>query len=174
MHARSSVLAGSAWTLFLFGTMSLLAAEPAGQSGDLWEVTTKMSMEGMPMAGMPMEGTQQMRPSVSIVQPADGSTVTGPNVTVQFTVTNFRIAPAGTMEAGTGHHHLFVDVDVSPLDVAIPAGVPGIIPKGMGQTDHVLEGLAPGRHRLIAVVGDGLHVPINPPMADTVTFTVAP
>jgi hypothetical protein len=46
MHARSSVLAGSAWTLFLIGTMSLLAAEPAG---DLWEVSTKMSMEGMPM-----------------------------------------------------------------------------------------------------------------------------
>jgi hypothetical protein len=49
MHARSSVLAGSAWTLLLCGTMSLLAAEPAGQTGDLWEVTTRMSMEGMPM-----------------------------------------------------------------------------------------------------------------------------
>ena len=49
MRTRTSVVAGSASTLLLFATMALLAAEPAGETGDLWEVTTRMSMEGMPM-----------------------------------------------------------------------------------------------------------------------------
>jgi hypothetical protein len=37
----------------------------------------------------------------------------------------------------------------------------------------MIEGLAPGEHRLIAVVADGMHVPLNPLVADTVVFTVS-
>ncbi len=40
-------------TLVLLSTIPVLAADPqpaAGGSGDLWEVTSQMSMEGMPMA----------------------------------------------------------------------------------------------------------------------------
>lgn len=49
MQTRSLVLSGSGATLLLIGAMSLFAAEPAGNTGELWEVTSKMSMEGMPM-----------------------------------------------------------------------------------------------------------------------------
>ena len=57
MRTRSSVVAGSASTLFLFVTMTLLAAAPAGETGDLWDVTAKMSIEGMPME-MPARTSQ--------------------------------------------------------------------------------------------------------------------
>jgi hypothetical protein len=131
-----------------------------------------------PAAQMPA-GAEQMpqmdmgAASVTIEAPMDGATVTGPNVTVRYSTTGVQIAPAGTMEAGTGHHHLFVDVDVTPMGEVIPAGVPGIIHLGMAQTEHVVEGLSPGEHRLIAVVADGMHIPLNPSVADTVTITVA-
>jgi hypothetical protein len=78
------------------------------------------------------------------------------------------------MDPNTGHHHLFVDTDVTPMGEAIPAGVPGIIHMGQAQTEFTVEGLAPGPHRIIAVVADGLHVPITPPMMDTINVTVTP
>ena len=45
------------------------------------------------------------------------------------------ITSADVHEPGTGHHHIFVDRDLTPLDDTIPAGVPGIIHMGRGQTE---------------------------------------
>ncbi len=112
------------------------------------------------------------RATVTIVQPMNGAAVTGPNLQVVYGVTNLRIAPAGTPDPGTGHHHLFVDVDPTPAGQVIPAGQPGIIHLGMAQTEHMVEGLAPGPHRLIAVVADGMHIPLDPPVTDTVDISV--
>lgn len=109
---------------------------------------------------------------VSITQPMDGADVSGPNVEVVFETQGLAIVEAGVMDAGTGHHHLFLDVDVTPMDEVIPAGVEGIIHKGDGTSVHMLEGLAPGPHRIIAVVADGMHVPLDPPVVDTISFTV--
>jgi hypothetical protein len=36
----------------------------------------------------------------------------------------------------------------------------------------VLTGIAPGPHRLIAMVGDAGHVPLQPLLVDTVNFVV--
>jgi hypothetical protein len=43
---------------------------------------------------------------------------------------------------------------------------------GQAQTEFTVEGLAPGEHRLIAVVADGVHIPLDPPVVDTVMITV--
>ena len=43
---------------------------------------------------------------------------------------------------------------------------------GQAQTSYDLEGLSPGEHRVIVVLGDGVHIPLDPPLADTVTFTI--
>ena len=73
---------------------------------------------------------------------------------------------------GAGHHHLFLDTDVSEPGVPVPT-VPGaVIHMGDGSSEYVLEGVEPGEHRLISVVADGLHVPLQPWVVDTVTFTV--
>jgi hypothetical protein len=61
---------------------------------------------------------------------------------------------------------------MTALDQPIPVGMPGIVHLGQAQTEHHFEGITPGQHRLIAVVADGAHIPLNPPVVDTVVFTV--
>lgn len=110
--------------------------------------------------------------TVRIVEPAEGGVVEGPSVTVRLEASGVRIVQAGDTTTGTGHHHLFLDDDVSPADQPIPS-VPGrIIHMGDGSEAYVFEDVPEGDHRLIAVVADGVHVPLQPWVVDTVTFTV--
>ncbi len=111
-------------------------------------------------------------PSVMITQPANDAVIEGSSVVVMLEVSDLLIAPAGTMEDGTGHHHLIVDTDLPEAGVAIPS-TPGVhIHMGQAQTEMELTDLAPGEHIVIAVVGDGAHVPLTPWVADTVRFVV--
>ncbi len=113
-----------------------------------------------------------MLATVEITAPADGATVDGPAVTVRLQASGVRIVQAGDTTSGTGHHHVFLDDDVSPADQPIPT-VPGrIIHMGDGSSELVLDDVPEGRHRLIAVVADGVHVPLQPWVSDTVFFTV--
>ena len=110
--------------------------------------------------------------TVTIVEPAQGSTVTGPNVTVRLSTTNVPIVPAGDLTPGTGHHHLYLDADVASMTAPVPT-VPGsIVHMGNAASEFTFENVTPGQHRLIAVVADGVHVPLTPAVVDTVTFTV--
>ena len=111
------------------------------------------------------------RAKVKITAPTNGATVTGP-VKVTLQATGVEIVPATDERPGTGHHHLFVDHDVTPVNDTIPKGVTGILHLGRGQTEFVLDSLRPGPHRVIAVVADWRHVPLKPLVADTVKFTV--
>lgn len=109
--------------------------------------------------------------SVAIVQPADGAEVdAGPIVFVMETE-GLEIVAAGVMDAGTGHHHLIVDGDV---DWALPIpNDPGVhYHMGLAQTEFTIEDMTPGEHRVIAVVADGVHIPLDPPVADTITIVV--
>lgn len=109
---------------------------------------------------------------VRIVAPVDGASLDQGPVTVRFEVEGLRIVSAGTMDPGTGHHHLVVDTSLASWSEPIPA-LPGrFIHLGQGQTEFVLEGLSPGEHTVVAVVADGVHIPLDPPVADTVVFTV--
>ena len=111
-------------------------------------------------------------PSVRIVQPADGATVGGGSVLIRLEVSGFTIAPAGTMEPGTGHHHLMVDTGLPAAGAPIPT-TPGVhIHMGQAQTEYELTDLAAGAHTVIAVVGDGSHIPLTPMVVDTLRFVV--
>jgi hypothetical protein len=110
--------------------------------------------------------------SVEILEPADGAVLAGPDVRVVLAAHGVDIVPAGTQQENSGHHHLFIDRDVSPPGQPIPAGEPGVVHLGGGQTEYLIKGLSPGTHRVIAVVGDWAHVPVGTVAADTVTFTV--
>jgi hypothetical protein len=109
--------------------------------------------------------------TVKIVSPRNGATVTGP-VLIKLQATGVRIVPATVEQPGTGHHHLFVDHPLTWLSDTIPMGSPGIIHLARGQTEFVLDSLKPGLHRVIALIADWRHIPLNPLVADTVTFTV--
>ena len=122
--------------------------------------------------GMEAAAEQASLPTVTIVQPEEGATV-GPDVTVVLEAEGIEIVSITPPVVGTGHHHLYVDVDLTPLDQMIPQGDPRIIHKGDGGSEILLEGLEPGEHRIIAVVANPAHIPIDPPIVDTLRFTVA-
>ena len=110
--------------------------------------------------------------AVRIVQPAEGATVEGPDLHVVLEIDGMQIRPAGDPTPNTGHHHLFLDHDLSDPTQPIPA-IPGqVIHMGDGSSEFVFEGVAPGEHRLITVVGNLIHVPLQPWVVDTVTFVV--
>lgn len=113
-------------------------------------------------------------PRVRIVAPKRNATVRGESVTVRFKAEGIAIVPAtGLKEEGKAHHHLFVDADLTPADSVIPK-TPQIHHLGNGADSLVLTGLAPGRHRLIAVMAWGTHVPVAGARTDTITITVTP
>ena len=110
-------------------------------------------------------------PSVQIVLPAEGPFEEGSSVMVTLEVSGLTIAPAGTTDPGTGHHHLMIDRDLPVGGLPIPS-FPGQVHLGQGQLEYEIEGLDAGEHRVIAVVGDGTHVPLDPWVVDTVTFVI--
>ncbi len=108
---------------------------------------------------------------VYIISPTDGAVVSSP-LTVSFGIEGYAVAPAGTYEANTGHHHLLIDTGIPPLDQPIPADERHVH-FGKGQTETTLE-LAPGQHTLQLLLGDGNHVPHQPPLtSDIITVTVS-
>ena len=109
--------------------------------------------------------------SVQIVLPAEGPFEEGSSVMVTLEVSGLTIAIAGTTDPGTGHHHLMVDRDLPVGGLLIPS-FPGQVHLGQGQVEYEIEGLDAGEHRVIAVVGDGTHVPLDPWVVDTVRFVI--
>jgi hypothetical protein len=131
---------------------------------------------GLAACGGGEESAEESMPAptgtVTILEPAQGAMVAGPNVTVRLTTTGVPIVPAGDLTPGTGHHHLYLDADPAAMTAPVPT-VPGsIIHMGNAASEFTFENVTPGVHRLIAVVADGVHVPLNPPVMDTVMFTV--
>jgi hypothetical protein len=109
---------------------------------------------------------------VRIVAPLDGATLEGGEVEIVLTSENVEIAPVGDGRMGTAHHHLFVNTDVTPMGEVIPMGRDGIIHMGDGSTSFTLRDLTPGEYRIIAVLADLLHVPLDPPAVDTIFITI--
>ena len=123
--------------------------------------------------GMPVgEAPAMSDATVQIVEPTDGGMIMGSSVSVRLETSGVGIVPAGDMTGGTGHHHLYLDADLTPADQPVPT-VPGsIIHMGDASAEFTFEGVSPGEHRLIAVVADGAHIPLQPWVVDTVTFMV--
>jgi hypothetical protein len=118
----------------------------------------------------PVSEAQAIVAKVFIVSPANGATVTSP-VTVEFGIEGFALAPAGTFEADTGHHHLLVDTPLPALSQPIPADN-NHLHFGKAQTTTVLE-LEPGEHTLQLLLGDGSHTPHNTALiSDPIVITV--
>ncbi|WP_382171338.1 DUF4399 domain-containing protein [Hydrogenophaga luteola] len=101
---------------------------------------------------------------------ADGATVSSP-VKVVFGLSGMGVAPAGVEKAGTGHHHLLVNVNEWDANAPLPAN-DNFRHFGAGQTEVSLD-LKPGQHTLQLVLGDQNHIPHHPVvMSDRITITV--
>jgi hypothetical protein len=100
----------------------------------------------------------------------DGDTVTSP-FKVGFGVDVLKLAPAGTPDAGVGHHHLIIDSDLPPQDAPLPAN-DNVKHFGKAQTETELT-LPAGIHTLQLEFADSSHVPFDPPVvSDKITITV--
>ena len=57
---------------------------------------------------------------VEFVDLKDGAVI-GPKTTIHFGLSGMGVAPAGTVRANSGHHHLLIDTDLPQLDQPIPS-----------------------------------------------------
>jgi len=106
---------------------------------------------------------------VYFMEPMDGATVESP-VKVKFGLKGMTVRPAGELVAGTGHHHLLVDVPGPKSGDPIPADA-SHLHFGKGQTETEVK-LAPGAHVLKMQFADGLHQSYGDGMSATVRITV--
>jgi len=107
-----------------------------------------------------------------ILSPTDGETVASP-VAFRFGLEGMEVAPAGTDAMNTGHHHLIVDIPQEGYDFSaqIPSDARHIH-FGGGQTEVSVE-LPEGEHSVWLLLGDGNHVPHDPPvMSAPITIIV--
>lgn len=110
--------------------------------------------------------------TVTIVTPMNGALITGTEINVNLSST-VPIVPAGDLTEGTGHHHLYLNAELTAAGVPVPT-VPGsIVHMGDASSTYTFTDVEPGEYTLIAVVADGVHVPLQPWVVDTVSFTVA-
>jgi hypothetical protein len=111
---------------------------------------------------------------IFIISPKSGATVTSP-VTIKFGHKGLDLAPAGDKTPNTGHFHLLID-QALPADLSAPLPVnDNILHYGKAQTEATLDAtkLAPGKHTLQLVMGDGSHIPHSPALkSKKITITV--
>jgi len=108
-------------------------------------------------------------PSISIIEPADGATVSSP-VRLRFAAQGMTVAPAGAVVANSGHYHLLVDTGPIPAGELVPSDGTNLHFDD-GQTGAEVS-LSPGTHKLTAQFADGAHHSFGPPMSRTITVTV--
>ncbi|MCB9177187.1 MAG: DUF4399 domain-containing protein [Caldilineae bacterium] len=116
-------------------------------------------------------------PSVSFVDLTDGATLPASGE-VCLEVANLTIEPSGEVVAGAGHHHILIDPSADELSGYSEGTLTDPLPKdethvhmGDGSACTTLT-LTPGEHTLMAVVGDGEHTPLSPPVVATVKVNV--
>jgi hypothetical protein len=121
-------------------------------------------------AGAAAPSTSAPGAAVFIISPVNGSTVSSP-VAVKFGISGMTVAPAGQFAGNSGHHHLLIDTGLDHPEQPIPSDA-GHKHFGKGQTETTID-LEPGQHTLQLVLGDGNHIPHEPPViSDIVTITV--
>lgn len=109
-------------------------------------------------------------PSLQVSGPATATV--GQPVTISVKTQGVRLMPAdGDTSGATGHLHVFIDRAPTPDGQAIPKEA-GIIHTAATSIE-IPAFTTPGEHVLWVVLGNGNHVPFNPPVLDKLTVTVS-
>lgn len=114
-------------------------------------------------------GTAAVAQSVDFIEPKDGAVVSSPFM-VKFGLDGMKVAPAGDMTEGSGHHHLLIDADDIPEGVVIPMD-DRHRHFGKGQTEAEIK-LPPGRHKLTMQFADGAHRSYGEKLRKSITVDV--
>jgi uncharacterized protein DUF4399 len=114
----------------------------------------------------------QSGPTLKVSSPKDGETIAGDTVAVAWESTGVKIVPAADAKVREeGHYHLFLDREDFRAGVEIPRDMEkdGIYHTAAARLE--LKGLKPGPHKAIVVLSYNNHVPWEPFVTATVTFT---
>lgn len=100
----------------------------------------------------------------------DGATVSSP-LKVAMSSENFAIQPAGDIVDGTGHLHILIDTECTPVGEVVIKDETHLH-YGNGQLEAELT-LAPGQHTLCLQAANGAHIALpGAGMTQQVTITV--
>lgn len=100
----------------------------------------------------------------------DGATVSSP-LNVTMSSENFAIQPAGEIVDGTGHLHILIDSDCTPVGEVVIKDETHLH-YGQGQLEAELI-LTPGQHTLCLQAANGAHIALpGAGMTQQVTITV--
>jgi hypothetical protein len=125
------------------------------------------------LAVVPSALAQQAQ--VTISSPANGATLPGPDVAVTIAVSGGTLVPAAQATRREDLHvHYLLDVDPSPYlsgTTPVPQGNPNIVHSGA--TSNTFSNVAPGSHTVTVLLGFADHTAVQPPVAPSVTFSVA-
>jgi len=119
--------------------------------------------------------TNPSGPTLTILQPTAGSTVTSSNVTVTIQVSNFNIVDKQGQPAvsGEGHVHYYLDYD-APTTQGQPAVPPsGVIWQTIASTSYTFHNVTAGSHFVSVELVNNDHTPLNPVVTAKVSFTVS-
>lgn len=108
-------------------------------------------------------------PTLSILEPKSGQTVTSP-FRVRLAAHSMTTRPAGKLVEGTGHHHLLINHGAVGKGDVIPHDDTHIHLDN-GQTETMLS-LPPGKYKLTAQFADGEHRSYGHMMAHGINITV--
>jgi plastocyanin/uncharacterized protein YegJ (DUF2314 family) len=103
-------------------------------------------------------------PTLNVVAPTEGSTITGDKVTVQVSVDNYELADFrsnSTSKEGQGHVHIWLDTDVTNPKVAY---------KLINDEPVIFDNVKPGEHTLTVQLVGNDHKPISPAIKKVVHF----
>jgi hypothetical protein len=113
-------------------------------------------------------------PSITIISPTNGSTVSAGNVTISVHVDDFSLVNklGQANVAGEGHIHYFMDVKIptapgKPALTAVGTYVPTI------NTSYTWMNVKPGIHNFSVELVNNDHTPLNPPQYSEINVTVA-
>jgi plastocyanin len=121
-----------------------------------------------------MNGTNKTNaPALSIVAPASGASVAGPNITVTVSVQNFNIVNkfGQASVSGEGHIHYFLDV-VPPTTPNVDAFTAAGTYAASAATSHAWTNLSLGVHMFSAELVNNNHTPLQPAVVAFINVTV--
>lgn len=136
-----------------------------------------LGLSACAQGGEPGDAPPEELPRVAFTNLSDGDEVSSP-LNVCMEAFNLEIEPSGEVREGSGHFHVLYDLteeeraSYTSGGVAIPKDVdPRLVHLGDGSGCTEID-LPAGEHTLLAVVADGGHVTMDPPVTEDVTITV--
>ena len=108
---------------------------------------------------------------VFFVNLKDGQTVSSP-LKFEMGVENLKVDPVGAPLAGSGHHHLLIDIDSIAMGTIVPpTDSVHHMHFGKAQTSGEVK-LTPGKHVLVLQFADGMHRSYGSRLTSRITVDV--